>query len=63
MTSSERLLVPVRDAHCILGIGRSKFYDLVSEGRIPLVKLGSKSLVPMTALKAFVESLTGAKAA
>lgn len=54
------LLVPVNDGAKIIGLGRSKFYELVSEGRIPLVKLGRRSLVSVAALKEFAASLTKA---
>ncbi len=57
------LFVPVNDGAKILGLGRSKFYQLVSENRIPLVKVGRKSLVSVASLKAFADSLTQKAAA
>ncbi|MDE2446492.1 MAG: excisionase family DNA-binding protein [Alphaproteobacteria bacterium] len=53
----EPLLVPVNDGAKIIGAGRSKFYELVAEGKIPLIKLGRKSLVSVAALKEFADSL------
>jgi excisionase family DNA binding protein len=47
----------VDDACERLCIGRSKFYQLVREGKIEVRKLGSRSLVSESSLAAFAESL------
>ena len=54
----EPLFVPVNDGAKILSLGRSKFYQLVSENQIPLVKVGRKSLVSVASLKSFADTLT-----
>jgi excisionase family DNA binding protein len=38
----------------MLGIGRTKLYDLINEGEIDTIKVGSATLVVVTSLKAFV---------
>ena len=63
VNSIDPLFVPVNDGAKIIGAGRSKFYELVAEGKIPLVKLGRKSLVSVAALKEFAESLNTKAAA
>jgi excisionase family DNA binding protein len=40
-----------------LGIGPTKFYELVAEGRIKTLKLGRATLVPTDQYQAFRESL------
>jgi len=56
-----------RDAYSVeetcmkLGIGRTTFYELVAEGRIKMLKLGRKSIVPAPEIPAFLNSLPAAK--
>jgi len=38
----------------MLGIGRTKLYELINEGEIDTIKVGSATLVVVTSLKAFV---------
>ena len=52
------LFVSVNDGAKIIGLGRSKFYELVGQQKIPIVKLGRKSLVSVAALKEFAATLT-----
>ncbi|GAO56850.1 hypothetical protein NMD1_04019 [Novosphingobium sp. MD-1] len=39
----------------MIGIGRSKLYELIAEGSIAVVKIGAVTLVPMDSLRALVE--------
>lgn len=57
-TETGSLLVSVHDAHHTLGIGRTAFYGLIGEGQIPVIKIGRRTLVAVSALKAFVENRT-----
>ena len=50
-------LLSVPDALRFLGLGRSKFYELVGRGEIAVVKVGARTLVPMASLEKFVRSL------
>jgi excisionase family DNA binding protein len=54
------LCVSITEAARLVGCGRSKFYSLVKEGRIKTLKIGRRTLVPVTALQLFVTSSTGA---
>jgi len=40
-------------------ISRSVFYEQVDEGRIQVLKLGRRTLVPATEVPAFLNSLSG----
>ena len=51
------LLVGIRDAAKRLGIGRSKFYELVKAREIIPVRIGSRALIPMATLDAFVDKI------
>lgn len=55
--SDDRLLLPIIEAARKVGLGRSKFYELVSEGRVKTVRVGRRRLVSAAALDEFVASL------
>jgi excisionase family DNA binding protein len=48
------ITVRIKDACRMTGIGRSKLYLLIAEGRIETVKIGSMTLIPVASLEAFV---------
>jgi excisionase family DNA binding protein len=52
MTTTRRLY-PIPEACHLLGIGRTKFYAEAAAGRITVVKVGNKSLVPQSVLEAY----------
>lgn len=56
-TKLERLLLRPAEAAEILGVSRSKLYELVAAGKLPSVRLDEGRLirVPLAALKALVE--------
>jgi len=62
MPELEPRLVSIADAASLLGIGRSKAYELAREGRLPTVDLDGRRLVSLQALDTFIAEL-GAKAA
>ena len=51
------LLTPTEAARA-LGIGRSKLYELMREGRIRSIRIGTCRRVPTTALAEFVVAST-----
>ena len=55
----EPITVRIPDACRMLGIRRTKFYELIAEGQIRTVKLGSATLVPVEGIKALVSRLKG----
>jgi excisionase family DNA binding protein len=56
-TKLERLLLRPAEAAEILGVSRSKLYELIAQGKIPSVRLDEGRLirVPVAALKALVD--------
>jgi len=48
------LLVRVDEAARLLGVGRTKVYELIAEGSLPTVCLGKARRVPTDALKAWI---------
>ncbi len=45
----------IADACRITGIGRSKFYELIKDGEIKVIKVGAITLVPMTSIDALLQ--------
>lgn len=54
---NEMVFYTVDEARGILRIGRSLFYELVKNGRLPVVKLAGKTLVRREDLDAFIAGL------
>jgi excisionase family DNA binding protein len=50
------LLTPAEAAHMI-GVGRSKMYELLASGAVKSVKIGSLRRIPATALDEYVAGL------
>lgn len=51
----ERLTVRIKEACRITGIGRSKLYELIAEGEIEIVKVGTMTLIPVDSLMALTQ--------
>ncbi len=54
---SEPILNTISRACERTGLGRSKLYELIAAGEIATVKVGRRTLIPETDLKAWAESL------
>lgn len=52
--SPEPLAVRVPEACRMIGIGRSKLYELIAEGAIHVVKIGSVTVIPVAQLRALI---------
>ncbi len=53
----ERLLVPVREAAELLGIGRTRTWQLIYEGRLRAVRIGRRTLMPRAEPERFIREL------
>lgn len=51
----EPITVSVATALRLLGLGRSKFYELIQDEEIEVVKVGRRTLVLMASIRSFVE--------
>ena len=51
------LLLPVPEAGQMLGLGRSRIYELIDAGAIQSLKIGKRRLVIVESLKSFVQRL------
>ena len=50
----EKLLHPVDDARVLISLGRNKFYQEVAAGRLVIIKIGKKSLVPQSSIDEYI---------
>ena len=54
MQQEDKLVYSVIEMAALLGIGRSKAYELVRSGTIPSLKLGRRIVIPKLALSQFL---------
>jgi excisionase family DNA binding protein len=52
MPEEQKLLLSIQEAAAALAIGRSKTYQLMSEGRLLTVQIGRRRLVRMDSVRA-----------
>lgn len=51
----EPICVKVNDAARMIGVGRTKLYELIAAGEVDVVKLGKSTRVTTSSLKSLVE--------
>ena len=51
----ERLLLRIPETAEMIGLGRSKTYELVANGTIPSIRIGKSVRVPVMELKRWLE--------
>jgi len=54
MQQEDKLVYSVIEMAALLGIGRSKAYELIRSGTIPSLKLGRRIVIPKLALSQFL---------
>jgi excisionase family DNA binding protein len=54
----DKLLLTPEEAAEVLGVGRSRVYDLIRTRQLTSVRIGKSRRVPVTAVHAYVERLT-----
>lgn len=54
---TERLLLKPTEAAAVLGIGRSKLYELLQDGELDSVRIGACRRIPIEALSELVRKL------
>jgi len=62
VTGVEQLLYSVREAAGIVGVGKSKMWELVARGEIESIKVDALRKIPADALTAYVERLRAEQA-
>ena len=59
MPQVEPLLVTIPQVAMMLGLGRTKVYDLIEREGLPSIKLGTARRVPVKALQAWLDQREG----
>lgn len=57
VSSVEPLFLPLSEGFSVMGVGRTKGYQLVKEGKIKVVKIGRKSLTSVASLRSLADAL------
>lgn len=53
--TTPKLAFTILEACHAIGIGRSKLYELIAQGRLETRKIGSRTLIPADSLRALLE--------
>lgn len=57
MTPDSVRLLTIKEAAALLGIGRTKMFELLADGGIPRRRLGERTVrIPLDGLKAWLDS-------
>lgn len=59
----EKMLLKPSEAAEILGIGRTRTYEMLASGELPSIRMGRSIRVPVAALKRWVEERQGVQSA
>jgi excisionase family DNA binding protein len=54
----DRELLTVEEAQHVLGIGRSKAYEMIRRGELPALRMGRLVRIPRRALRQWIEEHT-----
>ena len=57
MANIEPILIPLTQGFGVIGVGPTKGYQLVKEGKIKVVKIGRKSLAIVADLRSLADAL------
>ena len=57
MVTQEKLVYSIPECGEILGVSRAHIYKMAKEGRLPIIKLGRRLVVPRAALMRMLESV------
>jgi excisionase family DNA binding protein len=52
-------LYPILDAAQVLGIGKTKTFELIRAGELETVRIGRRRLIPAAAIDEYVDRLRG----
>jgi excisionase family DNA binding protein len=56
-TQIDAVAVTIPEACRLSGLGRSKIYSEINTGRLPIRKAGSRTLIRVVDLKAYIDAL------
>ncbi len=59
MDKQDKLLLKVMEAGEMLGVGRSRMYEMLYTGEIPSIRIGKSYRIPLKSLNQWVEQKQG----
>lgn len=59
MNDTQKLAYTIAEACHAVGIGRTKLYELIGEGRVETRKIGARTIIPAESLRALIGSGDG----
>ena len=62
LRSNEPLLCPINEAARLLGVGRTKTYELLATRELESIQIGTRRLVKFDSIKAFIARSAGGAA-
>lgn len=60
--ANQPLLCSINEATKLLGIGRTSIYSLLNSGDLESIQIGTRRLVKVDSIKAFIENASGGAA-
>lgn len=57
--ANQPLLCSIREATQLLGIGRTKAYEMLNSGDLASIQIGTRRLVKMDSIRAFIDRAAG----
>jgi len=58
----ERYLCSISEAARVLGVGRTKLYDMIARRELVTIRIGTRRLVKVDSIEALIERATGGAA-
>lgn len=52
---TDKMAYSVAEACAVLGLGRTRLYEEIKTGRIPVKKVGNRTLIPVSSLSDFLK--------
>lgn len=52
----EIVAAPINDAARSLGCGRTKIYEMIADGKLQTIKIGRRTMVKASSIRALVEA-------
>ncbi len=61
-TMLEKYLCSISEAACMLGVGRTKLYEMIAKRELVSIRIGTRRLVKIDSIEALIDRATGGAA-
>ncbi len=59
MLKTKRAALSIQETADILGVGRNSVYGLIKDGRLSIIKVGRRTLIPVASIEALTTPQAG----